>query len=1069
MRNRFEFDQTFLTKTLRISRRLLALSGLYCGFASVQLGLKYGMGFSFVSDMLFPRALTGLGISLLVFVTLTFYEEKKFFKAQKLIEICCFMTLFCIAVFGILINYFDHRLEFELFDISLASSGCLFLLTLGQFFRRFAGQRYAKYYQLLFFSSGVISLSALFGFASGQDSIQSLTLFHGMTMAAALNFTICSFSISLIEPQAGWISVFTADNRGSRLLRRSLCICLPVLFMVVALVIYGDIHGYYDHRFAFNLISMSSFLIFGLALFAISLHFNTVDRNHHLAVEEIHRREQDLRDAQSLAKVGSWSMNPTTQSVTWSPQMYEIFGLEEGTFIHSDLMDEFMRPEDLAIVRSQIKKCHETGEGLDVQHQLIRRNGEVRVVHGRAELRMNSETGEREVHGTIHDITDTQGVLNQLQAAEKQYNDLYNEAPDMLISVDISSGNIVKCNRTLLRILGYQEDEVLGQHVSKLYAPESYVLIPRIRQKFYDKGFIQNEEIVAMTKNGKRIDISLNSIATKNSKNEIVHSQSVWRDISDVKQARELLIREKAAAESARIKANFVAAMSHEIRTPLNGVVGMSEILIASNLSPEQRDYADTIKQSADTLLFLVNDILDFSKIESGKVELSEEIFSLEEFVREIEKQMNWSANRKKLSLKFNVQGVEGIVFRADYNRLKQILVNLISNAIKFTDQGEIYVNLVAKKLDSKMSSVHIEVIDTGIGISDEESKRLFLPFSQADSSISRRFGGTGLGLSISQSLAHLMESEIQMHSQVGRGSKFFFDLRLGYFSETQKEVRSQKNEPKVFKFSPRILVGEDQEVNRKVIGFMLQDLGCDVTFAQNGEEVLTWLQKENFDLIVMDIQMPLLDGYETTKKIRENQDLHISQIPIIAVTAHAMEEDREFSLRMGMNDHMSKPFTRQGLQEKIEKWLPPNAFHLKNEIHFERDRKEERTTISEKKPLDTRLLSELLQVGVERRTDLISHVLEIYESKLPDRLEKIRFALQEKNIDKAFRDIHALKSSTSVLGAHALGQICDDVTQFVKRGQFSEAENLFAKIEDQGQALGQQVRQFLGNPDSLL
>ena len=1054
MKNKFEFDYSFLKKIEKRSRWALRISAFFCGLTVFHYLFFPQISFEGLNHFGQFRGLVAFGLCLLVGIALSKKQFERTFNLEFLIETLSFLMVFTISALGIFSHFGEGSFSMEATRLPLSSSIGLFLLATAQLMRKTMGSSYAKIYQLGYFTCGLIAMSSLFGFFFGFDSLQAISFFKGMSLSAALHFMNCSIFMALLESQAGWVPVLSADNRGSRLLRRSLFLCLPFLVLTVGLSIYGNIMGLYDYRFAFNLIVICSFLIFGVALFAMSLHFNTVDRDHHLAVQEIKSRESDLWDAQHLANVGSWTRNLKTGINSWSPQMYNIFGIPKGTPITPELMEQFIPADDLIRIREQTQKCFESGQSLDVQHRLVHQDGVERVVRGRAELRVNAITGQREVHGTVHDITESHAVLEKLSAAERMYNDLYNEAPDMLLSVDTQSGLIIKCNRTLLRNLGYELHEVVGHPIKNFYAEQSALLLPVLMNRFKEKGFLQNKELVVLAKDGRQIQVSLNSSAVRNDQGEIIASRSIWRDISEIKNARELLIREQAAAETARLKTDFVATMSHEIRTPLNGVIGMSEMLMASRLSPEQRDYADTLKQSADTLLALVNDVLDFSKIESGKIELSEEVFSLEQLLYEIEKQMSWSAQRKYLRLRFKLSGAQSFIYHGDRNRLRQVLINLISNAIKFTDTGSVDVKVEVMEKENTSALVSFAVCDTGIGIDPKMASHLFLPFSQADSSISRRFGGTGLGLSISQSLVKLMGGEIRLQSEKGQGSEFSFSLSLKVSEDRREKSRPFEVAIKKILNSPQILVAEDLEINRKVIGALLKDLGCEVSFAQDGAQAILQVEHKSFDLILMDCQMPVLDGYATTEMIRFHRSEKISCIPIIALTANASPPDREACLKAGMNDYLSKPITRQILSHMLSKWLPIKENAKKHDL-------EEEARSSSSDFLNEKILLDLKEADSSGLSGLLGEILALFEKNLTERLESIQSALNIKNVEVLSRAAHALKSSASTLGGQRLGLTCDEVSRLAKDGRFSQAQMVFEEVSAQARVLPQKIREW--------
>lgn len=384
------------------------------------------------------------------------------------------------------------------------------------------------------------------------------------------------------------------------------------------------------------------------------------------------------------------------------------------------------------------------------------------------------------------------------------------------------------------------------------------------------------------------------------------------------KEQAELLEREASAHAASRLKSEFLAHMSHEIRTPISGVIGLTELLMGTALGSEQHDYADAIRRSAESLHAIINDILDFSKIEAGRIELENIEFSLTRILDDVEKTLVYQAREKGLRLGIEIAPGMPDAYLGDPQRIKQILANLVSNAIKFTRNGSVRVRVLweAPKL------LRCEVVDTGIGISLESRARLFKPFSQADSSTSRKFGGTGLGLSICKRLVESMGGAIGVESAEGHGARFWFTMPLEPLAPGSVPRVSQDS---VARTAPglraRLLVAEDNPINQKILLKQLEKLGVRADAVGNGQDLLTALDDFPYDMILMDCQMPGMDGYEATARVRASNAAYRS-IPIVAVTASAVQGDREKCLAIGMNDYVSKPVHPDELGRVLAKWL---------------------------------------------------------------------------------------------------------------------------------------------------
>lgn len=395
-----------------------------------------------------------------------------------------------------------------------------------------------------------------------------------------------------------------------------------------------------------------------------------------------------------------------------------------------------------------------------------------------------------------------------------------------------------------------------------------------------------------------------------------------FRDMSLQKAAEEELRNAKQLAEdAAETKANFLATMSHEIRTPLNGVIGIATLLADTDLDATQLDYVSTLRRSAEVLLSLINDILDFSKMDAGKLTLESIPFAPTALIHDLHSMFQSQFEQKQLKASYHLDDKLPTWLLGDEHRLRQVLINLVGNALKFTEKGEVNVSVKLVGVLGNQCRVRFSVQDTGIGISATAQARLFEAFTQADGSTTRQFGGTGLGLSISKKIIELMHGKLQLASTLGEGSRFFFDIML---TKTDSPIsipsHATVNTP-VSVEGKKLLLVEDNKINQLVAGKLLEKFGYAYDIAENGIEAVDKASSNHYDAILMDCQMPVLDGFEATKRIRQSEQAKSAHTPIIGLTANALEGDREKCLACGMDDFTTKPIKLEELASKLNYW----------------------------------------------------------------------------------------------------------------------------------------------------
>jgi PAS domain S-box-containing protein len=531
------------------------------------------------------------------------------------------------------------------------------------------------------------------------------------------------------------------------------------------------------------------------------------------------------------------------------------------------------------------------------------------------------------------------------RAGEERTRLILDNAYDAFVAMS-ADGLITEWNRQAEIVFGWARAEAIGRVLADTIIP------PEFREahghglaRFLasGEGPLVNRvvEVAALRRDGRQFPAEL-AIAPIRVGGQYLFAAFV-RDVTERKRAEEELRRAKEAAEAAsRAKSEFLANMSHEIRTPMNGIIGMTELALDTELTREQRDYLSTVKASAESLLTIINDILDFSRVEANKLHLAAVDFALRDGLGDTLKALAVRAKQNGLELVCHVPPDVPDALHGDPLRLRQVLINLVGNAIKFTEKGEVVVSVEKSEgrsqktegktdggalLSSDSCLLKFSVKDTGVGIPPEKQRLIFEAFTQADTSTTREYGGTGLGLTISQRLVELMGGRMWVESEVGRGSTFHFTARFGL-------ARGEPTAPR--EVAPaaadrrrlRVLVAEDNLINQRLAVRLLEKAGHAVTVVETGLEAVAAVGREPFDLVLMDVQMPEMGGFEATAAIRAREKANGGHIPIVAMTAHAMKGDRERCLEAGMDDYVSKPVRADDLFDALtrvagEKGLP--------------------------------------------------------------------------------------------------------------------------------------------------
>ncbi|HEY2646734.1 MAG TPA: ATP-binding protein [Candidatus Acidoferrales bacterium] len=605
---------------------------------------------------------------------------------------------------------------------------------------------------------------------------------------------------------------------------------------------------------------------------------------------------------------------------TVNQRISQVFGLSYGEIV-GHRMDEFFDEPRMESIKKSIGWFEEKRHWTGTVKARLKRTGNVHYFDCvlQAIVKDGKVVG---ASGLARDIT-TQ------RESETRFTELFETLQEGVYFCD-AQGRLLDVNPAMVHMLGYSHrDELVGTTIGNLYFDRPADAFPVQQRTHFSSSLTR--EIKLRRKDGTPVICIDNSNAIGDSGGHMIRHQGTLVDITVRKRSEEELQKAKEAAEAAnKAKSAFLAHISHEIRTPMNAVIGMTELTLDTDLNAEQKEYLTMVRDSGKSLLSLINDILDFSKIEAGKLDLDSMEFILRYGINDMVKILGVRARQKGLELSSEISPDVPDDLLGDPGRLRQVLSNLVDNAIKFTDRGGVILRIEKESQTDQHVCLHFSVADTGIGIPQEKQQLIFEAFSQADNSTTRKFGGTGLGLSISSRLAQLMDGKLWVESDAGRGSVFHLTARFGLRREqpgkaylrdayTSSDLPGDRLNRREGRRKLKILLVEDNTINQILAERLVRKRGDQLVIASSGPEALLALEEQQFDLILMDIQMPEMSGIEVTTAIRRRERSTGAHIPIIATTASAMKEDRERCLNAGMDAYLAKPIDRDALYEAID------------------------------------------------------------------------------------------------------------------------------------------------------
>jgi PAS domain S-box-containing protein len=673
----------------------------------------------------------------------------------------------------------------------------------------------------------------------------------------------------------------------------------------------------------------------------------------------------------------------------------------------------------------------------------------------------------------------------KVEQSEKKFRSIFNNSAEGIFQ-STPEGKILTINSAFLKILGYDnEEEIFNCDIRRDLFKDPAVR-DKLIEELNEKGSVQNYQVTLKKKDGTDVIVRLNDRIVRDTEDNIFFEGNM-QDVTEQvhadekrKKAEEALRTEKIksdmlakeATESNTIKSQFLANMSHEIRTPMNGIIGYLTLIEseAYESKEEMKQFTISAKRSAESLLDIINAILDLSKIESGRMELDEINFNLNNIIDEAVAVVINKAEEKGLEISRNIEEGTPLNLVGDATRIRQVFINLLGNAVKFTERGRIDININTEKSHGDFIKLSASVKDTGIGIPEEQQSSLFKPFSQITGSYTKKYGGTGLGLVICKELINMMDGDISVESKKDKGSIFRFNIKIKKQTDTREksnwdsliknynvnDENKKINAPGLLKSERgkhKILLAEDNIVNQKVATRILLEAGYKSKAVLNGKEAIEEIKKENYSLILMDVQMPEMDGLSATRVIREMKSSK-AEIPIIAITAHALRGDKEKCLEIGMNDYLSKPINAEELIRLVDKWC--KMFNGNNgNISFEK----KSFPVNESNGFFNFNHLEKMSLGnFEFQKDLLI----TYKEDIGQRLRKLEHFIDKSDFMHIANEAHTIKGASFSIGAVKMGEIALSVEISGKNNDVMNALDHFQKLLDAFESTEKIIKNFL-------
>lgn len=747
-------------------------------------------------------------------------------------------------------------------------------------------------------------------------------------------------------------------------------------------------------------------------------------------ITEIKNVQEKLAKSEELYRLvihatndGIWDWDINSGNLYLSERWKSMLGYTDETLHnHISSWEKTMHPEDLPIAKQILQDHFEKRKPYNYTLRYIHIDGTIRWIMCRGFAIRNRKGEPYRMVGSCTDVTDRKISEEKLKENEEMLQAIFNHSHDANFLVDIQTNKIIEFNQRTIELFEIDKPESLYNipATSLRKNPLSPIELEKVQAEFTKLGY-WNQEVLYLTQKGNEFWGNIVAKKICINKREVILARI--SDISENKKnEQELIAAKQLAEESTKAKETFLANMSHEIRTPMNGILGMAELLSRTSLDEIQKKHVKLIKNSADNLLVIINDILDIAKIESGKITLEQIPFDICDVIKNAIQSLTYKAEEKGIELIIHPIKLDHTIVIGDPFRLTQALLNLINNAIKFTENGSVEISGRVPHSNATEITFEFTIKDTGIGIPKEKIESIFEGFTQASLDTSRKYGGTGLGLTISKNLIQLQGGNIWVESSVGKGSKFIFSItyKKGYELNEIHEGNETINIHQINKLN--ILLAEDNEVNQYFAKTLMDEIGVKVDIANNGIEALNLFEQNEYDLILMDIQMPHMGGIEATSNIRSHSNKIKSHIPIIALTANALVGDAEKYMAAGMDDYISKPFDRETLFRKLQ-------FYTKKDLV--QDTKNPHVNSS----FDNNELNlpnyAHLEKNFQNNTVFLKKIYTIFLETTPEIVNDLKQFSELKDYEKVQATAHKLKASIDAFKISALHDTIRNIEKF--------------------------------------